>query len=58
MNCNFNNWEDLMELMECHVYIYIYIYIYICNHENNEPSRLSPQWLCGNHALGNMTNGI
>ena len=28
MNCNFNNWEDLMELMECHVYIYIYIYIY------------------------------
>ena len=26
----------------------IYIYIYICNHENNVPSRLSPQWLCGN----------
>ena len=24
------------------------IYIYICNHENNVPSRLSPQWLCGN----------
>ena len=23
MNCSFNNWEDLMELMECHVYIYI-----------------------------------
>ena len=23
-------------------------YIYICNHENNVPSRLSPQWLCGN----------
>ena len=22
--------------------------IYICNHENNVPSRLSPQWLCGN----------
>ena len=21
---------------------------YICNHENNVPSRLSPQWLCGN----------
>ena len=20
----------------------------ICNHENNVPSRLSPQWLCGN----------
>ena len=19
-----------------------------CNHENNVPSRLSPQWLCGN----------
>ena len=28
--------------------MYIYIYIYICNHENNVPSRLSPQWLCGN----------
>ena len=26
----------------------IYIYIYICNHEKNVPSRLSPQWLCGN----------
>ena len=24
------------------------LYIYICNHENNVPSRLSPQWLCGN----------
>ena len=21
---------------------------YVCNHENNVPSRLSPQWLCGN----------
>ena len=21
---------------------------YICNHENNVPFRLSPQWLCGN----------
>ena len=21
---------------------------YICNHENSVPSRLSPQWLCGN----------
>ena len=42
------------------IYIYIYIYKwsqvihdtqsaqYICNHENNVPSRLSPQWLCGN----------
>ena len=20
----------------------------MCNHENNVPSRLSPQWLCGN----------
>ena len=26
----------------------IYISIYICNNENNVPSRLSPQWLCGN----------
>ena len=23
-------------------------YAYRCNHENNAPSRLSPQWLCGN----------
>ena len=30
------------------MYIYICIYIYICYHENNVPSRLSPQWLCGN----------
>ena len=22
--------------------------IYVCYHENNVPSRLSPQWLCGN----------
>ena len=22
--------------------------MYICNHENNVPSRLSPQWLCDN----------
>ena len=22
--------------------------MYVCNHENNVPSRLSPQWLCGN----------
>ena len=29
------------------MYIYIF-YIYICYHENNVPSRLSPQWLCGN----------
>ena len=28
--------------------VFIIIYIYICNHENNVPSRLSPQWLCGN----------
>ena len=28
--------------------MYIYIYIYICNHENNVPSGLSPQWFCGN----------
>ena len=28
--------------------ICICIYIYICYHENNVPSRLSPQWLCGN----------
>ena len=26
----------------------MYIYICICYHENNVPSWLSPQWLCGN----------
>ena len=25
--------------------------IYICNHENNVPSRLSPQWLYGNSCI-------
>ena len=30
------------------MHIYIYIYIYICNHENDVPSGLSPQWLFGN----------
>ena len=31
------------------MYIYKYnVYIYTCNHENNVPSQLSPQWLCGN----------
>ena len=29
-------------------YLYIYIYVNICNHENNIPSRSSPQGLCGN----------
>ena len=37
-----------------YIYIYVYIYIFICNHENNVPSRLSPQWLCGN-LLGGHT---
>ena len=27
------------------------MYIYICTHENNVPSRLSPQWLCGNSCI-------
>ena len=46
-----------------YIYIYIYIYtyiidtfvllyyklnVYISNHENNVPSRSSPQWFCGN----------
>ena len=31
-----------------HVSIYAYIYTYIYNHENNVPSQLSPQWICGN----------
>ena len=31
-----------------YIYIHIPIYICICYHENNVPSRLSPQWLCGN----------
>ena len=33
------------------IYKYIYIYIYtcymLCYHENNVPTQLSPQWLCG-----------
>ena len=42
------------------MYVYIYIYIYVCvsvcnmcNHENNVPSWLSPQWLCGNSCILN-----
>ena len=36
-----------------YIYICMYIYTYICMylacyHENNVPSCLSPQWLCGN----------
>ena len=34
-----------------HIYVRIYnicIYAYTCNHENNAPLWLSPQWLCGN----------
>ena len=31
------------------IYTYdIYIWIYICNHDNNVPSQLLPQWLCWN----------
>ena len=40
-----------------YVYIYTYIYICICHNENNVPSRLSSQWLCGKtciYALGHM----
>ena len=40
-----------------HIYIYIYIHEYICNHENNVPSRLSPQWFVATHALGHMIYG-
>ena len=32
--------------------MYVCYNIYICNHENNVPSRLSPQWLVATHALG------
>ena len=28
--------------------MYVCMYIYVGNHENNVPSRLSPQWFCGN----------
>ena len=45
-----------MSTPKSHMYIIYYItlyiciiYIYICYHENNVPSRLSPQWLT--HAL-------
>ena len=39
------------------IYICIILYLYICDLENNVPSQLSPQWLCGNsctwaHDLG------
>ena len=27
----------------------------VCNHENNVPSRLSPQWLCGNSCTVGQT---
>ena len=30
------------------LYLYVFIYVYKCYNENNVPSRLSPQWLCGN----------
>ena len=30
------------------LFSYIYIYTHIFYHENNVPSRLLPQWLCGN----------
>ena len=34
---------------DIYVYMYICIYMYmLCNHENNVPSRLSPQWLYSN----------
>ena len=35
----------------------MYICIYICNHENNVPSRLSPQWLCGISCTWHMMYG-
>ena len=28
-----------------YICVYICVYIYLCNHENNVPSRLSPQCL-------------
>ena len=31
--------------------MYVYIYIYICNHENNVPSRLSPQCMSCHKAI-------
>ena len=40
-----------------YIYTYIHIYIYICNHENNVPSQLSPQWFVATHALGHMMYG-
>ena len=33
------------------------MYLCMCNHENNVPSRLSPQWLRTTHALGHMMYG-
>ena len=31
-----------------HTHTHTHIYIYKCNHKENVPSQLSPQWLCGN----------
>ena len=33
-----------------YIYIHHYIYIWYTHHENNVPSRISPQWLYGNYA--------
>ena len=30
------------------VCVYVCVCVCVCNHENNVPSQLSPQWLCGN----------
>ena len=41
-------WALYLRLLTTYnILIYIH-YVYICNYENNVPSRLSPQWLCGN----------
>ena len=45
---NVNNREDCSVRYGSLITSYIYIYIYICSHDNNVPSQLSPQWLCGN----------
>ena len=48
-----------MTYIYIYIYIskYIYIYIYIlCNHENNVPFPISPQWLRATYEFGHMSN--
>ena len=45
-----NLWRDKYLVFDIYLYLSMYLskYLHICNHENNVPCRLLPQWLCGN----------